>query len=216
MGPPPARGSPRRIVALVGADGGGKSTQAARLVSALNSSGYRTESVRPLFLLFNPWRLRPEGRSELSPRRRHLRRAGIRGNGRGGATLRVAIGYLYAVLSYAYLRAYSRDADYVVCDHYFYQFFYDLAGASAGRLAQSFPKPDVVFWLDAPPNLLRARIEKLPNGHEPVAYLESVTEFYRGLASDLQFIRVDATADEGSVADSIWKNLNPGVGQRAV
>ncbi|HLQ41767.1 MAG TPA: hypothetical protein VK189_02820 [Thermoplasmata archaeon] len=211
-----ADGPPKRIVALVGADGAGKSTQAARLVTQLEAMGYRAERVRPLFLLFNPWRLHPRGSADLSPRWIRLRPDMDRGGVRGlGAALRLAVGYLYAVLSYAYMRTSLRDVDYLVCDHYFYQYFYDLAGESAHRLAQSFPKPDLVFWLDAPPAMLRGRIEKLPNGHEPESYLESVVQFYRSIAVDLQFIRIDATEGERSVTATIWKNLSPEVGRRA-
>lgn len=207
-----------RIIALVGADGTGKSTQAARLAARLAAMGYRTKKVRPVFLLFDPWRLRPGGHAGLSPRRLRLRRERGPGNGDSGRTkeaIVAAAGYIYALLSYAYLRAFLRGTEYVVCDRYFYQYFYDLAGSSADRLARAFPKPHIVFWLDAPPEVLRARIDIPPNGHEMTPYLDTVVGFYRGLAEDLPFVRIDATAGEQSVEEDIWKHLTKGAGSFA-
>lgn len=203
-----------RIVALVGADGSGKSTQAKRLAERLESSGHRTRRVRPLFLLFDPWRLRSSGHPGLSPRHARLREYANSGKVRRTTSVfRTTAGYLYAILSYAYLRFALRDAEYVVCDRYFYQFFFDLAGASGARFARSFPRPNVAYWLDAPKETLRTRLEKLPNGHETAEYLDAVTWYYRSVAADLGFIRIDASAAERTVEETIWTKLMREVGR---
>ena len=197
-----------RIVALVGADGAGKSTQAERLASRLQASGHRTRRVRPVFLLFDPWKLGSSSQRGLSPRRARLH--GFAGGGnayRSKTALRALAGYLYAILCYAYLRTFLRKEEYVVCDRYFYQYFYDISGQWAATFARSFPRPDVVYWLDAPANLLRSRIEKIPNGHEPREYLDAVVRYYRAVAPDLGFVQIDASAAAGAVEETIWNNL---------
>ena len=161
-----------------------------------------------MFLLFDPWKLGSSSRHGLSPRRARLH--GFAGGGnayRSKTALRALAGYLYAILCYAYLRTFLRKEEYVVCDRYFYQYFYDISGPWAATFARSFPRPDVVYWLDAPANLLRSRIEKIPNGHEPREYLDAVVRYYRAVAPDLGFVQIDASAAAGAVEETIWNNL---------
>ncbi len=206
-----------RIVALVGPDGTGKSVQAARLVERLRSQGYRARSVRPVYVLFDPARLRgdADGAPALSPRRRRHR---ADADGRPGGVEKarslifVGLGYGYALATYLWLRAHLRKDEFVVCDRYFYQFFYDLGGPAAGRTAMAFPRPDRAFFLDASPNTLRAR---KPEPSDAGDYLDSVVHFYREIAPALGFERIDASADEGSVGEMIWVALWSG-GRRAV
>ncbi len=199
------------LIALVGADGMGKTTQAQRLTDRLVARGYRATCVRPVFLLFDPWRLRDRGAPvpRLSPRT-----ARMKGNGGRAGRVAPVLGYAYAMLTYAYIRTFLRRHEFVVCDRYFYQYFYDLAGRSARNLARSFPKPDLVLWLDGAMDVLLGRIDPAPKNPAEAAYFEDVLEFYRGLASDLGFVRIDAGADETSIGDRIWDALIRGVGPR--
>lgn len=200
------------LIALVGADGMGKTTQARRLTDRLVAHGYRATCVRPVFLLFDPWRLRDRGASvpRLSPRIARMEKNG----GRAGPFTSV-LGYAYAMLTYAYMRTFLRRHEFIVCDRYFYQYFYDLAGRAARNLARSFPKPDLVLWLDGAMDVLLGRIDTTPKDAAEAAYFEDVLEFYRGLAPDLGFVRIDAGTDESSVGDQIWDALIREVGPRA-
>lgn len=189
------------LIALVGADGMGKSTQARVLADRLESGGFRATCVRPVFLLFDPWKLRPHSDpvQALSPRERRLR-------GRWAPFASLA-GYGYAVLTYAYIRAFLRHNEFVVCDRYFYQYFYDLVGRGARGLARAFPRPDVTFWLDGGLDVLLARVDRPPKDEAEARYFKDILEYYRGIAGDLGFVRIDAAEDAGTVGDRIWDAL---------
>lgn len=204
-----------RIVALVGADGMGKTTQAQLLTEKLTAAGRDATHIQPLFVLFDPW----EGNTEsamgkaLSPR---LRRAEVDRTQGSHLTLprlaRALAGTLYAIASYAAIRVRFRHWDVVVCDRYFYQYFYDLLGRPAKGVALSFPRPDMAFWLDGNVDLVRSRTadENLQGDWRP--YYESLMRYYRDIAGPLQFVRVDAELPTPEVNDMIWKALAPAVG----
>ncbi len=201
-----------QIVALVGIDGTGKSTQAKLLTAKLSAVGYRAKCVRPVFLIFNAWRL-PEGDGlalATSPRMLRLRMNGSQGSkprlGPPFTTIVRIIGYLYAVVSYLYLRILFRKEHFVVCDRYLYQYFYDIFGSNARGIALSFPRADLTFWLDGRVDSIRPRIKdpSLDRGEE---YLESVSKVYQNLSHDLGFFRIDAHQDEESIRKAIWQTF---------
>lgn len=201
-----------RLLAIVGADGTGKSTQAQRLARRLDELGYKAACVRPVFLLFDPWRLR-SGRGTtrtLSPR---LQRVGNGSSRRHAPRLATTMaGYGYAVANYLYLRAHFRDAQFVVCDRYFYQYFFDLSGPSAEGIAKSFPRPDIVFWLDGDLDLVRQRSDAPPRTPSEERYYEAALAFYRDLAPSLGFVRIDASRPVDAVAEEILKAVLERVG----
>jgi len=199
------------LIALVGADGMGKSTQARRLGARLAADGRRARVVRPVFLLFDPWRIRRNGPGVPSVSPRTARVAGLWRR----QALRSVVGYVYAVLTYAYMRTFLRHHEFVVCDRYFYQFFYDLAGRAAPRLARAFPRPDLIVWLDGGMDVLMSRIDRAPLDPGEREYFKEVLDFYRELAGELGFVRVDASADERVVGDWIWDILMREVRPRA-
>jgi thymidylate kinase len=122
------------------------------------------------------------------------------------------LGYLYGLASYAALRLTQRTVDIVVCDRYFYQFFYDLYGPSAWKVAGAFPRPDLVVWLDVGPEALADRLRGGPDGAE-MSYLTSVIEFYRRAAETLGFRRIDGGAQETQVAEAIWRTVTEDMGR---
>lgn len=206
-----------RLIAIVGADGMGKTTQAELLAQRLVESGHDVAQVQPLLVLFNPWgddAASPMGKA-LSPR---LRRAHADHTGAGRLSparlLRALVGISYAVASYAFLRARFRRREILVCDRYFYQYFYDLLGSPAKGLSLTFPRPDDAFWLDGTPELvlLRTADENLEGDWHP--YYESLMRYYEDIAGPLRFIRIDAEAPVAEVNDRIWGHLAPTVGVR--
>ncbi|MEE9288932.1 MAG: hypothetical protein V3U69_05010 [Bacteroidota bacterium] len=202
-----------KIVALVGVDGTGKTTQARNLVAKLGVTGFRAKYVRPVFLIFDPYRLSTGRRLGLatSPRMVRLRMEESRGGklryGFPIATMVKIIGYFYAIVVYSYLRVFLRKEQFVVCDRYFYQYFYDVFGSGARRIALSFPRPDFVFWLDGTIELIRARIDEPPSRNGDIAYIESVVRLYRDLSQDLSFVRIDAGINRQSIANTIWQTV---------
>ncbi len=217
MGDLRGRGTDMRLVALVGADGMGKTTQAELLTTRLRSCGRDAARVQPLLMLFNPWEGDPQsglGRS-LSPR---LRRARADGSRRVVPSLRrlarALAGTAYAVGSYVFLRTRFRHQEIIVCDRYFYQYFYDLFGTLAKGLALTFPRPDLAFWLEGSPELIRERTadENLQGDWNP--YYESLLTYYREIAAPLGFIRIDARAPATEITDLIWGSMMNDLGGR--
>jgi len=198
-----------RIVAVVGADGAGKSTQAGLLESRLKARGYKATCVRPVFLLFDPWRHKDHRglARAVSPRLRRLGRLKGAANGGSRAGLTPRLGYLYALASYAYLRLALRRWDFVVCDRYFYEFFYDLFGPAGGQVAKSFPRPDLTVWLDASVDRIQERAAERADEEPGRPYLEAIIDYYRGLSPALGFRRIDADGDPDRVSAEIWNVL---------
>ncbi len=194
-----------KIVAFVGADGTGKSTQARMLTERLEGEGKQARCVRPVFLLFDPWRLRGRAPATeaLSPRMRRVAESGRAGR---GSMLRAYAGYLYALAIYAYMRSAFWRLDYLVCDRYLYQYFYDLFGASAVSVAAAFPRPDVVFWLEGGLDLLQGR-SATPMTEEEGRYYACALAYYRDLARRLPFVRLDASADAHAIAEEARRRL---------
>lgn len=199
-----------RLIALEGADGTGKTTQARLLVDRLSSMGFRATYVRPVFLMLDPWKHGGTKLAEVvSPRRRRFRTNGKAWDRhQTGASLAWILagflGYLYAMAFYGLLRARYRREEFVVCDRFFYQFFYDLYGANAVKLARAFPRPDILVWLDGTTEAFR--VHDRENGfEEQTEYLESVSEMLRTLERDLRFHRLDAQGDMKDRGEAIWR-----------
>ncbi|OGS48820.1 MAG: hypothetical protein A3K68_04370 [Euryarchaeota archaeon RBG_16_68_13] len=201
-----------KLVAIVGADGTGKSTQAEKLAERLTELGRAATCVRPVFLLFDPWRLRGKRGTTpaLSPRLRRV------GNGsasrRRGSIAASAAGYTYALATYLYMRTHFRGVEFVVCDRYFYQYFFDISGAGATGIAKSFPRPSVVFWLDGDLGIVRQRSDTPPTTPAEEKYFEDAFAFYRDLAPSLGFVRIDASRPVEAVAEEIFRVLFERVG----
>lgn len=195
-----------RVVALIGADGTGKTTQTRRLVAHLQGLGYRARAVRPVYALFDPSRLgeAPSPSTSPSPRRHRVESPSPP---RIPGALFLLLGCLYAVLAYASLRLRWRSVDFLVCDRYFYQYFFDLAGDRARALAAAFPRPHTALWLDGELEVLRARQQGSADAGVSPAYFVSVLAYYRGVASELGFPRIDAGGSEETVEEAIWSAL---------
>ena len=208
--------APMRLIALEGADGTGKTTQSLLLVDRLQSMGFRATYVRPVFLMLDPWEHGSTKLAEfVSPRTRRLR-AGLGGRGHPARPSVVGIlarllGYLYAMAFYGLLRARYRGEEFVVCDRFFYQYFYDLYGPTAVKLARAFPKPNLMVWLDGSVEPLRSRKRDEEVTEERSEYMDSVLKLLRTLARDLNFHRVDARGDVKAQGEAIWRIVMHGV-----
>jgi len=188
------------VVAVEGPDGSGKTTQAELLTERLAEQGYDVACVQPAYVLLNalPFVKEPG----ISPReeRYDTSRSRVR-------TLVLApLGIAYAVISVLYLAVTYRST-ILVCDRYFYQFFFDLLGGVGVTVARFFPRPSVTVLLIGDENLLQDRMDEFDrSAHD--GYHSSTLEFYEEIASECDVVRIDAGATEGNINDRILGVVN--------
>jgi dTMP kinase len=201
--PVPVRDRPIRTIALVGADGSGKTTQAHRLADDLAAAGlpavYRRNAGGRRWFGRLAARLGRQDAEDLLGRRRMLAvestlrwLAILRTLLRRAVTGEIAVMDRYAVCQYASLRARA-------------------AGAGAerrNRLAYGlFPPPDVTFLLTAEPRVAHDRIEARGYDHETTEHLATVTAAYRGLPEYSDFVVIDGNKSPDQVAAAIRAHL---------
>ncbi|GAA4706961.1 dTMP kinase [Phytohabitans rumicis] len=203
-GPHPAHRRPR-VIALVGVDGSGKTTQAHRLAGALTERGlpatyWQNAGGRRWFgrlagRLGRPDAQRLLGRGGLLLVESILRwlaiaRALVRSRLRG----RVAVMDRYAVCQYASIRAHDGSR----------------AAERLARLAYGlFPRPDVTFFLAVDPGAAYRRIELRGEDHESVDFLATADAAYRSLPEFGAFVVVDANGTLDEVTARIQERLLP-------
>ena len=208
-----------RIVSIEGCDGSGKTTQAGLLVARMRKEGFRAIYIRPVFLILDylPWIMSEGGASVVSPRRARVSHvsASQRNKRYLGVMKRLLLamgGYPYALTIYLFMRFYLSRGNIIVCDRYFYQFFYDLYGAKCKHIIKFFPRADTVFFLDGDPEVLFARMNDTLDKTVDMAYYTKVVDIYRELAERYSFICIDASLDEQSINDSIHEHLMKSIG----
>lgn len=189
--PPGVRRPP--VIALVGIDGAGKTSQAAALATWLSAQGVPAAHCR-----------NPGGRVALSRLSRRLGRAdavdllGRRGFVAAEATLRgLAIGR-------SLLRAWWGRRAAVMDRYTFCQYAAMRARGDVGerwvRAAyRLFPAPDLVCVLRVAPRRAQERIAARGTDTEELAYLRALDRAYRHLPEAAGFTVVDADADQATV-----------------
>ena len=190
-----------RFVVLEGNDGCGKSTQAGRLVRRLEAAGLTVVAT------FEP------GATELG---RTLRQVLLGGDiavaPRTEALLMAAdrAQHVSDVIEPALARGAWVVSDRFVGSSLAYQGRARALGVDAvaalNRFATADLEPDLVVYLTAPPDVLRARqkvhrdrIESEGNG-----FLETVSAAYDELARALGWLVVDATPEPDVVEEQVW------------
>lgn len=192
-----------RIVALIGIDGSGKTTQAHRLADALTAAGV------PATYWQNAGGRRWFGRLARKLGRRDAQRllgrdgmlfaesalrwlAIARALLRSRLRSRVAVMDRYAVCQYASIRAHGGGRRWE---------------GLARLLYRVFPKPDVTFLLAVEPGEAYQRIEVRGTDHESIDYLAAGAAAYRSLPESPGFLVIDANRGPDEVTRAIWAAL---------
>jgi dTMP kinase len=191
-----------RVVALVGVDGSGKTTQAHRLTRRLTEAGvpagYRRNAGGRRWLGRLANRLgRPDARSLLGPAGLLLIESVLRwlsialallGARRGD---RVLVMDRYAVCQYASIRAHG-GTRWEPLARWFYRIF---------------PPPDVTFLLSVRPTEAQRRVDARGTDREELSYLVAADAAYRSLPEYRDFVVVDANRSPDEVARDIERYL---------
>jgi dTMP kinase len=198
------------IIVFTGMDGSGKSLQAKALSGSLEDLGFQSHYV---WSRWSPFLLKPliglgrklMGRRGGSEDERYKRfRQGKRKMFQRPMLAQIwkilaCLDYSLQVLFKIGLR--SKGRKIIVCDRYVHDLLVDL-GTNFGydneqiaqlwksRLLYLFPRPDLVFLLDLPPEVAFERKEDVP-----LSYLRDRRALYQGMGKLQGVELVDATAD---------------------
>ena len=190
-------------MAIEGVDGCGKTTQAKILVDRLRKDGHEAMYVRPIYLLLNLICVKGTNMNSVSPRR-------ARASNKKSSILQRAVmgllGYPYAVATYIYMKFASKD-QIIVCDRYFYQFFFDLFGEFSEKVIRIFPKPDIAFFLDGDLDLFYSRMDNSFDTSVDRDYYTGVISLYRRISQRYGFIQLDANLNKEEINDIILIHL---------
>ena len=191
-----------RVIALVGIDGSGKTTQAQLLADALSASGHaatyhrnaggRRWLGRAAHRLGRPDAQRLLGRDGMLLVESVLRWLAIAAALLGcWLTGRTAIMDRYAVCQYASLRAHGGQR-------------WEGVVRAAYRI---FPQPQVTFLMAVEPAEAYRRIERRGTDQETPTYLAAADHAYRTVPEYPTFVGVDATRSVAEVAREIEGHL---------
>lgn len=200
------------VLAIVGIDGSGKSTQAKMLTNRLNESGYNAVYVRPTFLFVNILtRYKYNSFVPISPR---LSRTSLSSKKRTGTILShikkfvlCLFGYPYALISYIIMNLYFGKNKILVCDRYFYQFFFDIFGELSVYIIKFFPKPNISFFLDGEIDFFYSRMDDSFDVGVSKSYYLQVLDLYRYFSIIHNFISIDAKLSRKEINDIMFSNL---------
>ncbi|MEV0645754.1 thymidylate kinase [Phytomonospora sp. NPDC050363] len=186
---------PGAVIALVGIDGAGKTTQARRLTSRLVERGIPAD-----------YHLAASGRRVLSNVAKRL--------GRGDSI--ALLGPRTAMRAETAMRrlnlSWSLRADLLVADRYSYCQFARTRMLCpevepwVRKAMRGVPRPALTLFLDLPPELASERVAVRGIDEEPVDRLRALDRAYRELPEAAAFTYIDATGttDEVSVRIDEW------------
>ena len=199
-------------MAIEGIDGCGKTTQAKMLVDRLRKGSYEALYVQPVFILLNvltrskgndvtPISPRKTRTSQMSDSDKHRKRFFSK------KLFMSLLGYPYALASYFFIKFYLNRNKIVVCDRYFYQFFFDLFGDWSENIIKIFPKPDIIFFLDGDLDIFYSRMNSSFDASVGRDYYIDVLNLYRRISQKYGFINIDANLNKKAINDIMFMHL---------
>ncbi len=199
------------IVAIFGVDGCGKTTQAMMLVDSLKKNGHDAVYVKPVFLLL-AFLANHEHEVFLSVASPRTARTSVVAKGEQDrvsprGALAGILGYLYALATYFFIACRLSRGRIVVCDRYFFQFFFDLYGKSAHKVVDVFPKPDIAFFLDAEIDSLYSRMSDPSDSSTSRVYFVDVHRMLEGICKKYGFARINAGQSAERIGEALLKKV---------
>lgn len=186
------------VIALVGLDGAGKTTQAQLLTNHLSEAGHDAAYVHPSNDLISAipggerlkqgllgWLHRPTLVSRTTRR-----------------LCMVLFGYWFALASLSLARYRHRNR-IIVFDRYRHQFLYDCYGPLASWLVQTLPTPNQTVWLTADLDILALRMSGRDRD-APRSYYRSAHRFHEQLAERHDWTRIDTDQPVRRIGNEVF------------
>ena len=200
-------------MAIEGVDGCGKTTQAKILIDRLKKNGYETMYVRPVYVLLDLIRSGEKDKNSVSPRRARVSEISNKKLSIMRRVLMGLLGYLYALATCISMKFHYRNK-IIICDRYFYQFFFDLFGNWSENIITIFPRPDIAFFLDGDLELFYSRMDNPFDASVGRDYYTGVINLYRRISKKYDFIQIDANLEREKINDIIFRAIKDKVGAK--
>ena len=181
------------------------------LADRLKKNGYEVAYVRPVYVLLGLIRLGGGDRNSVSPRRAHVSKILNKKLFRMRRALMSLLGYPYAIATYIFMKFYLGRNKIIVCDRYFYQFFFDLFGDWSKNIIKIFPRPDITFFLDGDLDLFYSRMGNSFDASVDRDYYTEVISLYRRISQKYGFIQIDANLNKEAINDVMFMHLTKGI-----
>lgn len=193
------------LIVIVGIDGSGKTTQAKLLEERLKNEVCDCLYLNPVYFLYNF--VTKHSKSEnlaISPREVRVHKT----NSYYDQLTKLAImplGYIYAFASIFFISIRYRKK-LVICDRFFYQFFYDLYGTLAEKLLKFFPRPDITIYLNGNLETFYSRMDSFDVKVEKEYYI-GMMDLFDKLAETHEFILVNALLEKEKISEIVYQEI---------
>ena len=182
------------------------------LVDRLGNNGYKVVYVQPIFILLNILACSENKNITLiSPRVISTSLMNDANERRKSIFIKKMfiglLGYPHALATYLFMKFHLSRNKIVVCDRYFYQFFFDLFGNLSGKIVKVFPKADVTFFLDGDLDLFYSRMDNSFDASVGRDYYTESINLYRRISQKYGFIQIDANLNKEAINDILFTHL---------
>jgi len=198
------------IIAIEGMDGSGKTTQAKLISKKLKKIGYEVEYVRTTYFLSDEISdfLGKNIKDKLpSPRKRKVKKENSSKQNKKVENIIIKkLGFFYALFTILLIQI-KYPEKIVICDRFFYQFFYDLYGDKTSKVLDLFPEPDKAFILTVDIKEARARMTDEFDKNTDGKYFEDLKKFFKYLSKEHNFNIIDSNDSIREVHKKIFNHL---------
>lgn len=194
------------LVAIIGTDGSGKTTQAKMIVTKLKEAKIDVVYIQPIFFILNILLNKKEIKSfSISPRKTRTSQIN-KAEKKTHELFSILLGYPYAIATYIIMKIYYRNK-LVICDRYFYQFFFDIYGDWTESVMKYFPRPDITFFLDGDLDTFYSRMSSSYDSSVEREYYSKVLGLYRAASDKYSFERLNTKKSIDEINNLIFIHI---------